>query len=207
MWFSHPAARVFSDLQFTCGEGPSVDSAHYCSVVRVDNLSTVREDRWPALTATDTGPVKAIFCFPLRIGALRIGVLTLTRASPGSLTGDDNQDAHLLAQALTRYCLNRSPPPSGTSEEDPAHPHPGGDPPGFLEANDPLERAEIHQATGMLSVQLRTGLGDALVLLRAHAYTSGMPLDEVAHAVITHRLSLGDRPHDNDTPDEKDPPI
>ncbi|MFF3641009.1 ANTAR domain-containing protein [Streptomyces sp. NPDC002564] len=229
MWFSHPAARAFSDLQFTCGQGPSLDSMRYCSVVRVDDLATVREDRWPALTAVDTGPVRGVFCFPLRIGALRIGVLTLLRTHPGPLTGVSNEDADLFARALTRYCLGQSPSgrstragpgPPAADAVPPDGPPAGGSGagfalPGFLDAADSLERAEIHQATGMLSAQLRIGLADALVRLRAHAYTSGRPLDDVAHAVIARRLRLGSDSLDSrltdiddepDAPDPEDPP-
>ncbi|MER5886735.1 GAF and ANTAR domain-containing protein [Streptomyces sp. NPDC001941] len=230
MWFSHPLARAFSDLQFTCGQGPSLDSMRHCLVVRVEDLDTVREDRWPALTTSDTGPVRAVFCFPLRIGALRIGVLTLLRTCPGPLAGASNDGADLFARALTRYCLGLDLSGPGTAEGQDApatgRPAPERDPvprsaaegevPGFLEATEGLARAEVHQATGMLSIQLRIGLADALVRLRAHAYGSGRSLDDVAHAVVTRRLRLGRGDADDDsttddaigedTPDEKDPP-
>ncbi|MFJ4715532.1 ANTAR domain-containing protein [Streptomyces sp. NPDC088785] len=213
MWFSDPAARAFSDLQFTCGQGPSLDSMRHCSTVRVVDLDSVREDRWPALTAVDTGPTRGVFCFPLRVGALRIGVMTLLRSRPGSLTGTANRDADLLARALTRFCLGQAADGSPDRPDPPL--------PGFLESGlgdgelpengGRLERAEIHQATGMLSVQLRLPLPDALVRLRALAYTSGDPVGDVAHAIVTRRLRLDEDDTDDtdDDPhplDDKDPP-
>jgi AmiR/NasT family two-component response regulator len=49
-------------------------------------------------------------------------------------------------------------------------------------------RAEVHQATGMVSVQAGLDLADALAVLRAHAFTSGRPLNDVAGDVVARRL-------------------
>ncbi len=49
-------------------------------------------------------------------------------------------------------------------------------------------RAEIDQATGILTVQLGVGIDEALVRLRAHAYTRGRRLTDVAADVVAHRL-------------------
>jgi hypothetical protein len=48
----------------------------------------------------------------------------------------------------------------------------------------------VHQASGVLSVQLEVSVGEALVRLRAHAFGTGRPLSEVAAAVVAHRLRL-----------------
>ena len=50
--------------------------------------------------------------------------------------------------------------------------------------------AEVHQASGMVSVQLGVGVGEALVRLRAHAYAAEQPLREVAADVVGRRLQL-----------------
>jgi hypothetical protein len=50
--------------------------------------------------------------------------------------------------------------------------------------------AEVHQASGVVSVQLEVSVGEALVRLRAHAFATGHPLSEVAAAVVAHRLRL-----------------
>ncbi|WP_234343241.1 ANTAR domain-containing protein [Streptomyces fulvoviolaceus] len=49
-------------------------------------------------------------------------------------------------------------------------------------------RAEIDQATGILSIQLGVGIDEAFVRLRAHAYTQGCRLADVAADVVAHRL-------------------
>ncbi|GAB3718942.1 hypothetical protein GCM10027598_31150 [Amycolatopsis oliviviridis] len=51
-------------------------------------------------------------------------------------------------------------------------------------------RAQVHQATGMVSVQLDIGLPDALVRLRARAYASDRRLDEVAQDMVLGRLTF-----------------
>ena len=45
-------------------------------------------------------------------------------------------------------------------------------------------RAEIHQAQGMVMVDLGVDLAEALVRMRAHAFQGGLPLIQVARAVI-----------------------
>ena len=49
-------------------------------------------------------------------------------------------------------------------------------------------RAEVYQATGMISVQLGVSLEEALVRLRAHAFAAGAPLDDIAADVVRRLL-------------------
>ena len=45
-------------------------------------------------------------------------------------------------------------------------------------------RAEIHQAQGMVMVDLSVDLAEALLRMRAHAFQGGLPLIQVARAII-----------------------
>ena len=45
-------------------------------------------------------------------------------------------------------------------------------------------RAEVHQAQGMVMVDLGVDLADALVRMRAHAFAVGIPLIDLARAII-----------------------
>jgi AmiR/NasT family two-component response regulator len=47
---------------------------------------------------------------------------------------------------------------------------------------------EVHQATGRISVQAGTSLADALVLLRAYAFSRDRPISDVASDVATGRV-------------------
>jgi hypothetical protein len=55
-------------------------------------------------------------------------------------------------------------------------------------------RAGVHQATGMISVQLGVSLEEAFVRLRAHAFASNAALGDVAAAVVDRRLRFGHGP-------------
>ena len=59
-------------------------------------------------------------------------------------------------------------------------------------ANEPPHWAEIHQATGMVSVQLGVSLSDAFVRLRAHAFAHGRTLRFVSREIVRRRLRLDD---------------
>jgi AmiR/NasT family two-component response regulator len=50
------------------------------------------------------------------------------------------------------------------------------------------DRAEVHQATGMVLVQLEVSAQEAFVRLRAHAFATRRPLGDVARDVVARRL-------------------
>lgn len=56
-------------------------------------------------------------------------------------------------------------------------------------------RAAVHQAAGMLSVQLEVPLAEALTWMQAYAFVHGQFVAEVAAEVVARRLSfdVGDR--------------
>ena len=71
----------------------------------------LRHARWPAMAmeAPDLD-ARAVFCFPMGIGAIRVGVLTAVRRTPGPLTSQQADDALILASALTARCLDSGEP-------------------------------------------------------------------------------------------------
>ncbi|MFJ7272635.1 ANTAR domain-containing protein [Streptomyces sp. NPDC099050] len=183
LWCSDETSQHFEDLQFTLGEGPGPDTLRSGAMVLVPDLAQVRPDRWAALAAEST-PVRAVFCFPMGIGAISVGVLTAVRRTPGALTAHQVGDALVLAAALTARLLGNSEPHAGV--------------PAPLDPPHTLQRAVVHQATGMLSVQLALTLPQALLRLRAHAYSSGRPITDVCQDVVERRLRL--EHDDNGTP-------
>jgi len=50
------------------------------------------------------------------------------------------------------------------------------------------DRAEVHQATGIVVAQLAVSGPDALALIRAHAFSHGMTVREAAHRVVQRWL-------------------
>jgi hypothetical protein len=116
-----------------------------------------------------------MFAFPLRSGAVRLGVLVLHRVTAGPLPPERILDALVLADVVLTLLL----------DEQTSTP---GDPARWLGDGDSLGRAEVHQATGMVSVQLGVGVDQALLRLRAHAYAQELPILEVARAVVNRTL-------------------
>ncbi len=53
-------------------------------------------------------------------------------------------------------------------------------------------RAEVHQASGMLAVQLDLNVAEALVRIRAHAFATDQSVADVAQQIVTHELWLDD---------------
>jgi hypothetical protein len=165
-----PAATM-EELQFTLGEGPCVDSSTSGRPVLVPDLRSMGPSRWPAFTAgaLEAG-IRAVFAFPLRVGGIRLGVLDLYRDHTGELDSADLSEALSFADAATSILVHLQ----RMSLENPSDPG--------LEVIE--DRAEVHQATGVISVQLGSDMGEALVRLRARAYASERPILDLARDVL-----------------------
>jgi hypothetical protein len=173
------ASTRFEEAQFTLGEGPGPDVVRSGAAVLEPDLAAVRAGRWPGLLpAAEALPVRAVFCFPLSLGAISVGVLTGVRSTAGAMSEQELDDALVLATAMTMLLL-------------------GGD--GLrleswcgTETPQALRQAVVHQATGMISVQLDGSLPMALLRLRAYAYSNDRPVGEVAADVVARRLRFSD---------------
>ncbi|MER5948878.1 GAF and ANTAR domain-containing protein [Streptomyces sp. NPDC001904] len=189
LWCFPGLSLRFEELQFTVGEGPGPDAVRAGVPVLEPDLRRVRHDRWPALlpAAQELG-VHGVCCFPLALGGVRLGTLTLLCDGARGLSARQLTDTDMLVAALNSVLLTeRGPPlPDGT---EPA----GGDEP--LWPVEGLHRAVVHQAAGMVSVQLASTMEEALVRLRAFAYGSDRPLGDVAEDVVARRMRFG---HDED---------
>jgi AmiR/NasT family two-component response regulator len=58
----------------------------------------------------------------------------------------------------------------------------------------PALRREVHQATGMILVQLNTSATIAYSRLQAYAFAEGRTVQSVAHDVVARVLTFEDRP-------------
>ena len=170
-------AASLEDAQFTVGEGPTVDACGTGRVVEEPHLSSAHA-RWPVFVpmALEAGAA-AVFAFPLCIGAARLGALTVYADNSGRLSPAAQADAVVMADALARRLVVIQ---SGTADDQLAF--------GLDAAVG--HRAEIHQASGILAVQLGIDIVAALVRLRAHAFATDRPLLAVAVDVVDGRLRL-----------------
>ncbi|WP_322750915.1 MULTISPECIES: GAF and ANTAR domain-containing protein [unclassified Frankia] len=175
---SDAATARLGDIQFTIGEGPCWDAIRDGRPVLVGDLTGSTGGRWPMFTAAAlAADVRAVFAFPLQIGAIRLGTLGLVRAEPGGLGRGPLADALVVADIATLTLINL--PADGAAG--------AADLPSEVCA---MYRAEIHQATGMVMVQLEVSAQEALVRLRAHAFACGQTADEVARDIVARRQRL-----------------
>lgn len=177
---SDPGIAIVQELQLALGEGPCVDAWRTSAAVLEPDLADPAVVRWPAFAqASVESGVLAMFAFPLHLGAARIGVLVLYRQHAGGLTADELAYGLVLADVATQVALGlQAGAPAGTLHE--------------LLAKEPTHWAELHQATGMVSVQLGVSLDQAFVRLRARAFVDGRPLRAVAREIVAGRLRLED---------------
>jgi hypothetical protein len=172
-------ARAIQDLEFTLGEGPAMDAFADGKPVLVDDVHTLAL-RWPQFSAAVIAMgVQAVFALPLQTTAIRIGVLVLYRDKAGPLADEELADALVVAELVTQLVLVMQ---SEAATESVAW---------ALDVSD--HRAVVHQATGMVAVQINAGVEEALVRLRAHAFATDRPIREVAQSVVTGELRFDDR--------------
>ncbi|MFF3456733.1 GAF and ANTAR domain-containing protein [Streptomyces sp. NPDC002730] len=197
---SHPLCSTddiseqLEELQLTLGEGPCVDAFTLGTAVLTPDLRAGEvRGRWPVFAdaALEAG-AGAVFALPLQIGAISPGVLDLYSSLPIELTAEELADAMAFADTATLVLLDVQIEESNTP--------PVGIPPDGPSEDLGRYRAEIDQATGMLTVQLEVGIEEAFIRLRAHAYAHGRRLAEVAADVVARRLQFPpDTTADTDT--------
>lgn len=178
-------ADKLDELQFSLGEGPCVDAFTFKRPVLVDDLANETDSRWPAFAAAARQTAaRAVYVFPLQAGAIAIGVLDLYDVRPGALSSAALSGALRTADAAL-WALLGLRAQDRLEADDPQRPK--VDPHGWL-SGAPLERNEVYQATGMIIAQLGVNAETALARLRAHAFATDRPIDEVAMDVVGRRL-------------------
>lgn len=168
-------ASTMEDLQQTLGEGPCLDAYRDGQPVLQPDLASTGISQWPgyAPAALDAG-IAATFAFPVRLGAIRYGVLDLYRATTGGLDSQQVAQASDFAAAASALLLDlQDSAPRGQ-----LHPH---------LANAADSHRAIHQAAGMITVQAKVGIAEAFLLLRARSYSQGRRLFELAKDVVSRR--------------------
>ncbi len=168
--------RALDELQFTTGEGPCHDAFLTRRPILTPDLHT-ESGRWPGyVSAATAAGVGGIFVFPLHVGAIGLGVLSVFADQVGSLTEDQATLALTFAEITTDLLLDHTGAADGRID------------PGLESALG--HRAEIYQAQGMVTVALEIGLLEALVRMRAYAFSHDQPLIELAREIISDRRRL-----------------
>ena len=173
---SDAEARSVAELQFTANEGPAWVAFRTRRPVLVPLLDAAH-DRWPGFSSLAmVHGVRAVFSFPLQQGAVSFGVLDLYADSAEPLDADGLVYGAGFARAATDLLLD-----GDTVDRE-----------GELDAGlsaSLADRAKIHQAQGMVMVDLRITLAEALSRMRARAFASDTTLLDVADQVIAGTLT------------------
>jgi hypothetical protein len=179
---TNSVSTLIEQLQYDLGEGPCVDAYKQDQPVFEPNLADPDDPRWLAFTspALDAG-VRAVFGFPLQVGAVRLGALNLYSDTAGALTDEQLADALVMADVAAQALLVLQ-----------AHALPGQIA-AELEADANFQYV-VHQATGMVATQLGVSVAHALIRLKAYAFGNSRVLTEVAQDVVARRLrfEIGD---------------
>lgn len=169
-------SALIEELQFSLGEGPCVDAYEQDRPMLEPDLVDPVVPRWLAFAGPAVAAgARAVFGFPLRVGAVRLGALNLYRATEGPLSDEQHADALAAADITAQAILVlQTDAPAGALAAE-------------LEAGAELQFV-VHQAAGMVAAQLGISVGQALVRLRAYAFGNEPLLDAVARDVVERRL-------------------
>ena len=173
------AARL-EELQFQLGEGPTSDALRSGTPILAPDLQNEAiRAIWPVFSdaALDTG-ARGLFSIPLLVGPVTVGVVSLYALALLPPWSDEELHTALgLADAAARPAITLATrsaaveaPPAGRRQTE--------------------LRREVHQASGMLTVQLDCGIDEAMARLRAYAFATEQPIDAVARAVVAGSLDF-----------------
>lgn len=173
------AARI-DELHFEIGEGPQWAAARTGEIVHTTDVANDTHHDWPVFgAALRQLPVGSLFCIPMRMGAVTLGVASLYSQTPRTLTDDQQETAIAIASAIAGPAAHQALNTAAAEPDGESH------------ASVALRR-EVHQATGMLIVQLDTTATVAFARLQAYAFANGRTLEEVAHDIVSGALILED---------------
>lgn len=168
-------SSLIEELQFMLGEGPCIDAYNLEVPIAEPDLADPTS-RWLGFTPpVFKAGVRALFAFPLRVGAVRIGSLDLYRDHSGALSDDQHADALIIADVVSQAVL--------TMQAE----APLGELAAQLEAVMTPQNV-VYQAVGMVSAQLRVSADESLIRLKAHAFANDRLLTELAQDVLARRL-------------------
>jgi GAF domain-containing protein len=169
------ASERLEETQFVLGQGPCLDATATGRPVLVPDLAGAVPGRWPQYAAAmHEAGIRAIFAFPLQVGAARLGAFDLFRARPGPLSRAELVRAFQLTdEAVTILLALQTDTPEAEEyrEDEPAD-----------------VSSELFQAQGMVMVQLDGTLAEGMARIRAYAFAHNRRLADVARDIVGGRL-------------------
>ncbi len=171
------AARI-DELQFELGEGPQWAAARSGRMSLIPDIPAADHSEWPLLApALHELSVGALFCVPLRMGAVTVGVASLYCTVPRRLAPEEQATALAMASAIAEPAVQHG---LNAARDETAVDAP----------TSPAFRREVHQATGIMLVQLDSSATDAFARLQAYAFAQGRSIHAVARDVVAGIVSF-----------------
>lgn len=178
-----PSARECDELQFTLGEGSCLESVVHRTPVLITDPAEPEGRRWPLCApAMLDMRIRAVSAMPVVVAGDHVGALDLFQEKPGPLTTEQLRGAVVAAELAGVPLLDLVDADLQAAVNDSASET-------WPELHA-LSRAQVSQATGMLVAQLEVEPAEALLRLRAHAYSTGRSATEVARDILERRLRL-----------------
>ncbi|WP_328810150.1 ANTAR domain-containing protein [Rhodococcus sp. NBC_00294] len=173
VYSSDDVATRIDELQFTLGTGPCLD-AFRSEQTMISMVGTDEGSPWPlfddAVRALDVG---AVFALPVGTEPT-VGVLELYR-----------RDAHPWSPVTAARAARCAGELASAVRRDVAGV-------GDDAADDPLPRASVHVAAGMMAARFRITADEAVVRLRSLAYADGVRVTQLADDIVARRVELTD---------------
>lgn len=167
---SDPWTARLQELELLSGEGPSTTAQQTARTVTVDDFAAERA-RWQGYaSATYDHDVHSIVALPLRVAGMHAGVLTVygrTAAPDGPV--DHRVASAFAGMAATALLFDRH----GASED-------------VMDG----DWFRFYVATGATAARFGIGVDEAEARLRAHAFSAGLTLAQVAALALSDRLAL-----------------
>lgn len=179
VWASDETAARIEDLQFDLGQGPHWQALSSGAPVLLSDTRSDFHEEWPlfgaALSQLDVG---ALYSFPMALGAVTVGVVDLYSHRPLVLEQADYVLAIALCGQVAKHAVFDAV--QGAAREGV----------GAFD-NAPAMRREVHQATGVVLVQIGSSATEAFFVMRAYAYSRELSLLAVAKDVLAGRIDFG----------------
>lgn len=174
-----PVAARWDELELELGSGPLRDAAFESAPQLVPDVRASSMNSLVGAQLEQLG-VLALFAFPLVLGSATVGVAGVYRTTTGALPADALAVALQIARSTTVPAIREALRLAALNV------------PGESADRGPGLRRELHQATGMVSVQLNVSTTAAFARLRAHAISTGRSITAVSVDIVDGLLSFAD---------------
>ncbi|QXG75604.1 GAF and ANTAR domain-containing protein [Modestobacter sp. L9-4] len=166
--------RLLELFELQGDSGPCLDSFRTGESVTPPDLAAMRAS-WPAFSArAEAAGYRSAQAVPMRLRDQVIGAMNVFRVTEGALVGSQLKLARALADVASVALIAERTISARAVVAD--------------QLQEALNsRVVIEQAKGMLAERTGIGVDEAFVQMRDHARRNGLPLRDVAAAVVEQR--------------------